>query len=53
MPMLGVVPREERSAEACGGLDVDETTGEACAVLLGLELRLRERIVVGDLGAAQ
>ena len=53
MAVLGVVPREERPAEARGVLDVDEATGKAGVVLQGLELRLRERIVIGDLGTAQ
>ena len=53
MAMLGVVPREERSAEGDGGGDVVEATREAGMVLQGLELRLRERVVIGHLGAAQ
>ena len=53
MAMLGVVPGEERSAEGDGGGDVVEAPREAGMVLQGLELRLRERVVIGHLGAAQ
>ena len=53
MAMLGVVPREERSAEGDRGGDVVEAAREAGVVLQGLELRLGERVVVGHLGAAQ
>ncbi len=53
MAVLGVVPREERAAVGRGVLDVEETTGEAGVVLQGLELRLRERVVIGDWGTAQ
>ena len=42
MAMLGVVPREERSAEGDGGGDVVEAPREAGMVLQGLELRLRD-----------
>ena len=53
MAMLGVVPREERSAEGdCGG-DVVKAPREAGVVLQGLELRLGERVVIGHLGAVQ
>ena len=51
--MLGVVPGEERSAEGDGGGEVVEAPREAGVVLQGLELRLGERVVTGDLGAAQ
>ena len=51
--MLGVVPGEERSAEVGGRGDVGEAPGEAGMVLQGLELGLGERVVIGDLGAAQ
>ena len=50
MAMLGVVPREERSAEGAGGGDVVEAPGEAGMVFQGLELRLGERVVVGHRG---
>ena len=53
MAMLGVVPREERSAEGDRGGDVVEAPREAGVILQGLELRLGERVVVGHLGAAQ
>ena len=49
MAVLGVVPPEERPAEDGGLLDAEEATGEAGVVLERLELRLRERIVIGGL----
>ena len=52
MTMLGVVPREERSAEGDRGGDVVEAPREAGVILQGLELRLGERVVIGHLGAA-
>ena len=52
MAMLGVVPREERSAEGDGSGDVVEAPREAWVILQGLELRLGERVVIGHLGAA-
>ncbi len=52
MTVIGVLPREERAAVGRGVLDVEETTGEAGVVLQGLEPRLRERVVIGDWGAA-
>ena len=51
--MLGVVPREEHSAEGDRGGDIVEATREAGMVLQGLELRLGERVVIGHLGEAQ
>ena len=51
--MLGVVPREERAAMARGVLDAREATRKAGLVFQGLELRLRERIVIADLGSAE
>ncbi len=53
MAVFGVVPREERPAKSDGRVDAGETAGESRVVLQGLELRLGERIVIGDLGAAQ
>ncbi len=49
MAVLGVVPREERSTVPRGVVDPGEAAREAGVVLQGLELRLRERIVVRDL----
>ncbi len=53
MAVLGVVPREERSAVPRGVVDPGEATREAGVVFQGLELRFRERVVVRDLGSAQ
>ena len=53
MPMLGVVPGEQRTAEGARGRDVVEPTGEAGVVLQGFELRLGEGVVVTDMRAAQ
>ena len=53
MAVLGVVPGEERPAEGDGGGNVFEAAREAGVILQGLELRLGERVVVADLGAAQ
>src|SRR3982074_3394447 len=46
MPVLVVVVREERAAEAPGVLDAAEALGECRAVLQGLELRLGVGVVV-------
>ncbi len=48
--MLGVVPGEEDVAVSPGVLDRTEPLGEGRPVLQRLELRLRERVVVGDVG---
>jgi len=53
MAVLGVVPRKERSAVARGVIDPEEATRKTGGVLQGLELRLRERVVIGDLGPTQ
>ena len=53
MAVLGVVPGEERPAEGDGGGNVFEAPREAGVILQGLELRLGERVVIADLGAAQ
>ncbi len=50
MVVLVVVPGEERAADLAGVLERAEAVGEVGAVLEGLELRLRERVVVGDVG---
>lgn len=52
MAMLFVVPLEEALAVSAGFFDAAEALGEVRAVLQGLELRLREGVVVGDVGAA-
>ena len=49
--VLCVVPGEERLTEGPRGLDPVETGGEVRPVLERLELRLRLRIVVRDVGA--
>src|SRR5262249_23919417 len=46
--VLGVGPREEDVAVGAGVLDRAEACRECWAVLQRLELRLRERVVVGD-----
>ena len=51
MMVFGVVPREEDVAIGPGILDRGEPLGEGRAVLERLELRLRERVVVGDVRA--
>ena len=53
MAVLGVVPREERSAEAMAWSMPGKRPGETGMVLQGLELRLGERIVIAHLRAAQ
>ncbi len=53
MAVLGVIPREERPAKSDGLIDVGKAAGEPGMVLQGLELRLGERIIIGDLGATQ
>ena len=51
--MLGVVPREKRTAVVCGVIDAHEAPREAGLVFQSLELRLRERIVIADLRSAE
>src|SRR5437867_10344753 len=46
--MLGVVPGEELTAKRSPILHGSKPVGEAWAVLEGLELRLRVRVVIGD-----
>jgi hypothetical protein len=50
--VLGVVPREEDVTVGADVLDRAEPFRECRPVLQRLELRLRERVVVGDVGAA-
>ena len=50
--MGGVVPGEELVPVGTGVLDRAKAIGERRPVLEGLELRLRERVVVGDVRAA-
>ena len=50
VPVLGVVPGEERVAVGAGIVDRAEALREVRPVLQGLELRLREGVVVGDVG---
>lgn len=50
--VLGVVPGEEDLAEAAGVLEGAEAIGELGRVLQGFELAFRERVVMGDVGAA-
>src|SRR5450759_2649614 len=52
MVVLVVVPGEEPLAEEAPLLDRAEAAGELRAVLQGLELRLREGVVVGHVGPA-
>ena len=52
MMVLSVVPGEEALAVRSGVLNRAEPLREVRAVLQRLELRLRERVVVGDVGAA-
>ena len=52
VPVLGVVPREEALAENLGVLVRPEPSREVRPVLEGLELRLGEGVVVGDVRAA-
>ena len=49
--VLGVVPGKEALEKAACILDRAEARREVRAVLQRLELRLRERVVVGDVGA--
>ena len=49
--MFVVVPMEEGSAVSTGVLDGAEPVGEVRSVFQGLELGLREGVVVGDVGA--
>ena len=49
--MFGVVPGEEDAAVGPDVLDRAEPLGECRPVLQRLELRLRERVVVGDVRA--
>ena len=51
--MLGVVPGEEGLAEGPGLLDDPEALRKLGPVLERLELRLGERVIVGDVGARQ
>ena len=53
MAVLGVVPREERSAVARCVIDPEEATRETGVVLQDLELRLRKRVVIRNLRPAQ
>jgi len=46
--VFGVVPGTEDAAVGSGILDRTEARRECRAVLQGFELRLRERVVVGD-----
>src|SRR5947209_20517938 len=48
--VLGVVPGEEVAAEAAHVLERAEALRKVGPVLHGFELRLRERVVVGDVG---
>ena len=52
MAMLFVVPLEEALAVSAGFFDTAEAVGEVRAVLQGFELRLREGVIVGDVGTA-
>ena len=52
MMVFGVVPDEEGVAVGAGVLDRAETRRERRPVLQCLELRLRERVVVGDVWTA-
>ena len=51
--MLEVVPGKKRAAESAGVLDAAEAVGEVRPVLERLELRFRERVVVGDVWPAE
>ena len=51
VPVFVVVPMEESLAVGAGVFDGAESLGEVRAVFQGLELGLREGIVVGDVGA--
>ena len=53
VPMVMVVPREERTAVGRGDSLALEAPGEAGVVLQGLELGLGERVVVRDARAAE
>src|SRR3978361_790518 len=48
----GVVPSEERAAMSARVLDAAEACREVRTVLHRLELRLRVRVIVGDVGPA-
>ena len=50
--MLRVVPIEEVLAMGAGILDAAEAFRKVGAIFQGPELRLRERVVVGDVGSA-
>ena len=50
--MLRVVPIEEALAMGAGILDAAEAFRKVGAIFQGPELRLRERVVVGDVGSA-
>ena len=50
--VLGVVPGEEAAAENDGVIDDDELARERRMLLHRLEVRLREWVVVADLGTA-
>jgi len=52
VPMFVVVPAEEPLAVCACILDAAEAPGEVGTVLQGLELRLGERVVVGDVRPA-
>ena len=51
--MLAVVPREEGSAQVDRLVDVREAAGESGVVLDGLEVRLRDGVVVTYPGPAE
>ena len=53
VPVFVVVPMEESLAVGAGVFDGAEPLGEVRAVFQGLELGLREGIVVGDVGARE
>ena len=52
MMVVLVVPSEEVTAEVLGVLDAAEALGELGLVFQGLEVGLRERVVVGGVGPA-
>src|SRR4051812_1234843 len=52
MMVVLIVPGEEAATEVLGVLDAAEAPGELGLVFQGLEVSLRERVVVGGVGPA-
>ena len=52
MVVVLIIPGEEAAAEVLGILDAAEAFGEFRLVFQGLEVGLRERVVVGGVGPA-